>query len=72
MLIQRKWQGDESNGEWLYEVAQRFSDDFRPKGPAHEGKTIPPSLTIKVSLLRSGDALVAYYNNSTVSTLLVV
>ena len=37
MLIQRKWQGTETSGEWLYEVAQRFSDDFPPRGAAHEG-----------------------------------
>eukprot|EP01127_Copromyxa_protea_P015952 TRINITY_DN4671_c0_g1_i1.p1 TRINITY_DN4671_c0_g1~~TRINITY_DN4671_c0_g1_i1.p1 ORF type:complete len:536 (-),score=75.16 TRINITY_DN4671_c0_g1_i1:216-1823(-) len=35
LLIQRKW--SEEEGQWLYEVAQRFTPDFLPEGPAHTG-----------------------------------
>lgn len=35
MVIQRRWAGDDRNGFWEYEVAQRFDKDFQPTDPIH-------------------------------------
>jgi hypothetical protein len=30
MLVQRKWQGTEFEGDWIYEVALRYEKDTKP------------------------------------------